>query len=95
MFAYSRQGIDPTIPNMPGIGDHLANSIRAERSRRRWSQAEFAEVIGWPKSSVGDIESGRRKLGLDDLAVICRGLGVPLAELLRGADADDLRALGL
>lgn len=80
---------------MPGLGDHLANSIRAERSRRRGSQAELAEAIGWPKSSVGDVESGRRKLGLDDLAVICRAFDVPLAELLRGADRDDLRALGL
>ena len=79
----------------PKLADIAANNLRGERARRRLTQAQLAEMLGWPRTSVYDVESGRRRLSLDDLAAICRVLGVPLAELLRGADDDDLRALGL
>lgn len=44
---------------------------------------------------VSDTESGQRRIGIADMPKLCRALGVPLADLLRGADRDDLRALGV
>jgi ribosome-binding protein aMBF1 (putative translation factor) len=75
--------------------DVLANAVRAERSRRRWTQAELAERLAMPRTSVADIESGRRRLTLDDLAAICTVYDLPLIALCAGADRHQLRTLGL
>ncbi|MBK8078490.1 MAG: helix-turn-helix transcriptional regulator [Kineosporiaceae bacterium] len=56
---------------MAPIGDVIAANVRAERARRRWTQAELGERVGWPRSSVSDVESGRRKLTADDLVALC------------------------
>lgn len=77
------------------LGDHIAANVRAERARRRWSQADLAERLGWARSTVGDLESGRRKVTADDLPVLCLAFDVPLSDLARGADPSDLDALGL
>jgi transcriptional regulator with XRE-family HTH domain len=77
------------------LGDVIANNVRAERARRHWTQARLADQIGWPRTAVHEVESGRRRLGPDDLAALCRVFGIPLAELARGANPDDLAALGI
>jgi transcriptional regulator with XRE-family HTH domain len=80
---------------MPPIGDVIAANVRAERARRRWTQADLGERVGWPRSSVSDVESGRRRVTADDLVALCVAFGVPLLKLADGADPGDLRALGL
>jgi transcriptional regulator with XRE-family HTH domain len=70
--------------------------MKAERVRRGWDQAELGERIGgWTRTMVGDLELGRRKLGVDDIYPICAALGLRLSDLAIGADPDELRALGL
>jgi transcriptional regulator with XRE-family HTH domain len=80
---------------MPPIGDVIAANVRAERARRRWTQADLGERVGWPRSSVSDVESGRRKVTADDLVALCVAFGVPLAKLADGANPGDLKALGI
>jgi transcriptional regulator with XRE-family HTH domain len=80
---------------MPPIGDVIAANVRAERARRRWTQSELGERVGWPRSSVSDVESGRRKVTVDDLVALCVAFDVPLVKLADGADTGDLRALGI
>jgi len=80
---------------MATIGEIIANNVRAERARRRWSQTQLGELIGAPRSSVGDLESGRHKATGDDMVALCRAFDITLAKLMDVADADDLRALGL
>jgi transcriptional regulator with XRE-family HTH domain len=80
---------------MPVFGDVIAAAVRAERARRRWSQAELGDMIGVSRTTIGDIEAGKRRVVADHLPRLCRAFGVPLAELARGADPDDLAALGL
>ena len=71
-------------------------NMRAERVRRDWDQEELGRRIGgWSRTMVGDLETGRRKLGVDDIAPICAALSLTLAELAIGADPDELAALGL
>ena len=79
---------------MPALGDVIASNIRAERSRRRWRQRDLADLLGWSHATVSAIEIGKRQVGAGELADICRALGVTFADLVRGADPDDLRALG-
>jgi transcriptional regulator with XRE-family HTH domain len=75
---------------MPGLGDVIAANVRGERARRRWSQAELAARLGWARSTVGDLESGRRKVAADDLPGLCDVFGISLVELMRGAEGEDL-----
>jgi transcriptional regulator with XRE-family HTH domain len=80
---------------MPALTDVLANGIRAERSRRRLTQAQLAEMIGVHPATMSEIERGKRTVDLGELAAVCRALDLPLIDLLKGADPGDLRALGL
>lgn len=75
--------------------DILARNVRAERSRRRWRQADLAGALGWSPTKVADVEAGRRRLDIAQIIELCRALGVPLVKLLDGADPGDLEALGL
>jgi transcriptional regulator with XRE-family HTH domain len=82
---------------MPTLASVFPRNMRAERVRRGWDQEELGKRIGdgWSRTMVGDLETGRRRLGVDDLAPICRALGLPLSVLAQGADPQDLDALGL
>lgn len=80
---------------MPTLHDVLANNVRGERARRRWTQEQLADRLGWPKTSIYDVERGRRRLTLDDLADLCAAFDLPLVELCRGAERTRLQALGL
>jgi transcriptional regulator with XRE-family HTH domain len=79
----------------PRLGDLAARGVRAERSRRGWRQAELATRLGTSQTTISQIESGRRRLSLDDLLAMCTALQVPLEQLLVGAQAEQLQALGL
>jgi transcriptional regulator with XRE-family HTH domain len=80
---------------MPEFGDVIAANVRGERAKRRWTQEQLAEKLGWERARVGHLESGRRTVKATDLPALCRALGVPLSELIRGADKADLDAMGL
>jgi transcriptional regulator with XRE-family HTH domain len=83
----------PTLPSMPSLGDVIASNVRAERARRRWQQAELADRLGWGRSTVSDLEAGRRRVQADDLAPLCIAFNISLAKLIDGASIDDLQAL--
>jgi transcriptional regulator with XRE-family HTH domain len=71
----------------------LARSMRAERARRGWSQDELASYLGWSRATVSSIESGRRRLAVDDIPALCAVFNLGLADLLDGLDDDLRRAL--
>lgn len=73
----------------------VARNVAAERARARWTQADLAERLGVAPSTVSTWEVGKRVVGMDWLPALCRVLGVTMADLVRGADPEDLRALGL
>jgi transcriptional regulator with XRE-family HTH domain len=80
---------------MPDLADIVARNVRAERARLGWRQKDLAERIGWSIGMVSDTESGKRRIGVSDMPKLCRALGVPLRDLLRGASADDMASLDL
>jgi transcriptional regulator with XRE-family HTH domain len=83
------------LPSMARLSDVLAANIRAERARRRWSQAELAEKVGLARSTIGALESGRIKISADYIPTFCMAFEVPLIDLLKGADPAEIRAMGL
>jgi transcriptional regulator with XRE-family HTH domain len=78
---------------MNGLGAVLAVSVRNHRARRGWRQREFSDRTGWSVGMVSDIETGHRRIGVDDLPVLCRVFDVSLAELLAPAAPEDLEVL--
>jgi transcriptional regulator with XRE-family HTH domain len=80
---------------MPDLGVVIASNVRAERARNGWRQKDLADRIGWSIGMVSQTESGQRRIGVSDLPLLCRGLGIPLRDLIRGADPEDLSSLDL
>ena len=80
---------------MSDIGQVIAANVRGERARRRLSQEDLGLRVGWTRQVVWQFESGARVLKVTELPALCRALDVSLFELTRGADPDDIAAMGL
>lgn len=82
----------PTELNMPSIemteGQDIlvrfGQRLRQLRLKAGLSQEAFAEKCGLDRTYIGGIERGERNVALRNINEIARGLGVSLAELLRG-----------
>ncbi|MEU9643607.1 helix-turn-helix transcriptional regulator [Streptomyces sp. NPDC048188] len=67
----------------------MASAVTAHRQRRGWDQAYFAERVteaGRPMSAsvLGKVESGARRVDVDDLVALAAALEVRPQELLPG-----------
>ncbi|HST86520.1 MAG TPA: helix-turn-helix transcriptional regulator [Kineosporiaceae bacterium] len=80
---------------MPDLAAIVARNVRAERARRSWRQVDLADRMGWSIGMVSETENGKRRIGIADMPLLCRALEVPLADLVAGADREDLAALRL
>ena len=79
----------------PSLSTIAAENIRAKRARLRLTQREAAARAGVAPSVWSVIESGQRRLTLDDAWRVCESLGMNIRELLHGAPEGAARALGL
>ena len=83
---------------MTSLGMRIARNVAAERTRRAWDQRSLAERIaadGWSRSTVSNLELGKRKVTADDLPLLCAAFEISLAQLMFGADPEDLTKLRL
>lgn len=80
---------------MTRLSDVIAAEVRASRARQRITQLQLAQRLQWSVSTVGELETGKRGVSVNDLPLLCRALDVPLMELLSRAEAADLEALQL
>ncbi len=67
---------------IPSIRRILAKKIKLLRFSRGWSQETLAELCGFSRSYIANIESGKHNLSLDNLERIAKAFEVPIAELL-------------
>jgi transcriptional regulator with XRE-family HTH domain len=72
-----------------------AENVRAKRARLRLTQRQAAAKAGVQPSIWSTIETGQRRLTLDDCWRVCEALGMTLPELLDGAPQEARRALGV
>jgi transcriptional regulator with XRE-family HTH domain len=77
------------------VDEVIAENVRAARARRRMTQEDLAADLGWVRPAVTRLEAGKRRLSVYEASALCAALGIDLRELLRGADEDVVRALGL
>jgi transcriptional regulator with XRE-family HTH domain len=82
-------------PDMPTLLDVLPRNVAAERARRGWLQRDLGKRLGWSGTKVSELETGTRRVQVDELGPLCRALGVPLWKLAEGTDTEELEAMGL
>lgn len=58
----------------------IGNTIKNERLRKGFSQAELAERAELHKNFIGMIERGQRSTTISSLRKICLALGISLTE---------------
>jgi len=75
MIQYEKAGITSTRRI-------LAKKIKLLRATRGWSQETLAELCGFSRSYITNIESGKHNLSLDNLERIAEAFEVPISELL-------------
>lgn len=69
---------------MQQIQRDLGKRIRNLRSRRGWSQEEFAAVSGLHRTYIGAVERGEKNLTVSTLHTLARTLDTTIAQLFRG-----------
>jgi transcriptional regulator with XRE-family HTH domain len=69
---------------MQHIQRKLGDRIRVLRSRKGWSQEEFAAVSGVHRTYIGAIERGEKNLTLSTLQTLVKTLDTSIAQLFRG-----------
>ena len=57
--------------------------IREEMHRRKLSQVDLANLIGWTQSKVSKVLHGETELTVEDLAALCFGVSLRLTEAVR------------
>ena len=60
---------------------NLGLQIRAERSKKGWSQEEFAHQCGIDRSYMGGIERGERNISFSKLCLIAETLQIGVSDL--------------
>ena len=75
MTQYEKAGI-------PSTRRILAKKIKLLRYSRGWSQETLAELCGFHRSYIANIESGKHNVSLDNLERIADVFEVPIGELL-------------
>src|SRR3981189_1287695 len=64
--------------------------IRGLRAARGWSLDDMAARCHLSPSTLSRIETGHRRIALDQLAPIARALGTTLDQLVESVDDDDV-----
>lgn len=63
--------------------ERLAATLRRERRRRGWTQADAAHALGFDLRQYGRLERGEIDTTLSTLDRIARGLALDVADLLK------------
>ena len=72
------------------LEDLVRHRIRSLRVARGWSLDELAGRSLLSPSTLSRIETGHRRIALDQMAAIARALGVTLDQLVESADDEDV-----
>jgi transcriptional regulator with XRE-family HTH domain len=70
----------------------LGRNLRAERARAGLLQDGLAAHVGVSRSTVVSWEAGKRRIGVEEVVLLCEALGVGLFDLLAGGTPEAQRA---
>ncbi len=67
---------------MNQFSDAVGALIKWHRKRAKLTQGELAQLVGFTRTSISNMESGRQRIQLDTLYTIAKALEVDVSELL-------------
>jgi transcriptional regulator with XRE-family HTH domain len=70
--------------NQQSIQKDLGARIREMRTKKQWSQEEFADICDIHRSHMGEIERGETNVTLSTLLVVTRKLEITISALFKG-----------
>jgi transcriptional regulator with XRE-family HTH domain len=68
----------------------LGQRIRDLRSKRGWSQEEFAHICGVHRTYMGHLERGEKNLSFSTVSRLATALEVSISDLFAGLDSDEV-----
>jgi transcriptional regulator with XRE-family HTH domain len=68
----------------PDFLTKLGARISALRRKHGWTQVMLAEIVGFHRSFIAELETGRRNISILNLHAIAKALGTSLSRLLSG-----------
>jgi transcriptional regulator with XRE-family HTH domain len=74
----------PAMTTHTDVLTRFGRRVRELRTARGHSQETFADTCGIDRTYISGIERGRRNVGLKNIEVIAKALGVSLSELFEG-----------
>ncbi|PFG29765.1 helix-turn-helix domain-containing protein [Paramicrobacterium agarici] len=77
-------------PIAPDVDVLIRKRIRGLRIAKGWSLDTLAERCFMSPSTLSRIETGHRRIAIDQLVTLARALGTSLDELVESPDADDV-----
>ena len=74
------------LPRRPAseVQREFGDRIRARRAELGLSQEALAHLAGLQRAYIGQLETGMRSVGLDNLARLAKALEMDLGDLLEG-----------
>jgi transcriptional regulator with XRE-family HTH domain len=69
---------------MQQIQRELGGRIRKLRTRKGWSQEQFAAISGLHRTYIGAVERGEKNLTISTMHTLAKTLDRTIAELFRG-----------
>jgi transcriptional regulator with XRE-family HTH domain len=76
-----------TLLRMDGIEKRFGDRVRQLRTKKGWTQDEFADVSGFHRAYIGTVERGETNISVRNVETLAKALGVKIAELFRGLDS--------
>lgn len=72
---------------MKKVGSHvrIGKAIRSRREAQGYSQESYADKIRMGRAYYSAIERGEQNITLNTLESVCKGLGVPMWEVMKDA----------
>jgi ribosome-binding protein aMBF1 (putative translation factor) len=75
-----------TVQDPVKIRKKLGQRIRSLRSKKGWSQEDFAHRAGLGRSFAGAIERGEKDIRIRTLCKLAGILGINISQLFKGTD---------
>lgn len=80
----------PTVTGGDALEETARKRLRTLRQARGWTLEDLAERAHLGASTISRIETGQRRLAVDQLVCLVRALGVTFDDLLTDDDGDDV-----
>jgi transcriptional regulator with XRE-family HTH domain len=71
---------------MQGIEKRFGERVRQLRTKKGWTQDEFADISGFHRAYIGTVERGETNISIRNIETLAKALAVKLSDLFKNLD---------